>query len=156
MVLFGQYLHNEACSQAVLLDVPSILKAQNNMIKKAIAIFFSAALTGCMTVIPGTQSTYSDTKNTTPRVYSSNLESSLAAKCVIKNIDELLPHMIASITPEAPRPNVLEVRARSEAGFAAIMEISPVDGRGSLITTWISNHYIHANGSITKKITKDC
>ena len=62
------------------------------------------AVGGCA-VIPGTQSGYLDTKNTTPRVYSSKLERSLAAKCVIKKIDERLGEMIALLTPEAPRPH---------------------------------------------------
>jgi hypothetical protein len=108
---------------------------------------------GCA-VIPGTQSTYSDTKSTTPRVYSSKLERSLAAKCVIKNIDERLGIMIASLTPEEPRPNVLEVRGRGEVGFAAIIEIETIDG-GSTITTWISNHY-PAKGTLTNRITEGC
>lgn len=108
---------------------------------------------GCA-VIPGTQSTYSDTKNTTSRVYSSKLERSLAAKCVMKNIDERLGHIIASLTPEGPRPNVLEIRGRNEVGFAAIIEIETTDG-GSSITTWISNHY-PAKGTITSRITEGC
>ncbi|MFC6518931.1 hypothetical protein ACFQAT_03215 [Undibacterium arcticum] len=71
-----------------------------------------------------------------------------------KNIDERLAFLTASLTPEAPRPNVLEVRARSEVGFAAIIEIAPAD-KGSLITTWISNHY-PAKGTITNGITEGC
>lgn len=123
--------------------------------KKMIFLVVSVATAaGCAAVLPGTHSTFSDTKNTTPRVYASNLEGSIAAKCVIKNIDERLGHMIASLTPEGPRPNVLEVRARSEVGFAAIIEISPAE-RGSLITIWISNHY-PAKGLISSRITEGC
>ena len=123
--------------------------------KATFVIFYSLLITlaGCA-VIPGTQSTYLDIKKTKPRVYSSTLESSTAAKCVIKNIDERLGFIVASLNPEGPRPNVLEVRGRSEVGFAAIIEIEPVDA-GSTITVWISNHYPAKRG-ITKRITEGC
>jgi hypothetical protein len=123
-------------------------------IQRCARLLLFLTLAGCGAVFPGTQSTYLDTKNTIPRVYSSKLERSLAAICVIKNIDEHLGFMIAALTPEGPRPNVLEVRGRSEAGFAAIIEIETTDG-GSTMTTWVSNHYPF-KGAITNRITEGC
>ena len=108
----------------------------------------------CFLLLGGCASTYSDTKSNAPRVYSSKLELSIAAKCVLRNIDERHPEIIASVTPEAPRPNVLEIRGRSTVGFAAIIEIE-ASADGSNITTWISNHY-PGKGSVTDRITKGC
>lgn len=93
---------------------------------KAIPLIFCSlllTLAGCA-VIPGTQSTYSDTKSTMSRESSSKLDCSLVAKCVIKNIDERLAFMVASLSPEVPHPNVLEHRGRSNAGFAAIIGVA--------------------------------
>lgn len=64
----------------------------------------------------------------------------LAARCILKNIDEQYGTMDAKIQSNA-RPNMVEIRVRSAAaGVAAIVEIEPTE-KGSKITTRISNHY---------------
>jgi hypothetical protein len=77
-----------------------------------------------------------------------------AAKCAVKNLDERLPTFTAFISPESPRPGIVEIRAKSEVGFAAIVEVAPKEG-GSVMTTWISNHY-PMKGTLTNLITEGC
>lgn len=111
-------------------------------------------LAGC-SHIPGTESGVSDVRGTAPMIYASNLKDSVAAKCIMKNIDDHLAFMSASLSTDDSRPNLFEIRSRSKIGFAAIVEIEAAEN-GSKITTWISNHYARTKGIMANKITEGC
>jgi hypothetical protein len=119
-------------------------------------LFLAAFLTlvsGC-SHIPGTESTVPDTKSTPPMLISSTQETSLVAECIAKNIEDNYAAFFPMPVKEGSRKGVLELRVRSQIGFAAIIEIEPAE-QGSVITTRISNHYL-ARETLMKLFTSGC
>lgn len=101
-----------------------------------------SALTILVTLC-GCASSYTDTKSTAPFVYKSSLENTLAAKCIVDNANNRgAGGFFAFPVEKGVSPNTLEVKVNSpHTGFAAIFKIEQVSG-GSLITGWISDHYV--------------
>ena len=126
-----------------------------NKVRIAVTLGVFVLLTACVGVPPHfMQSRYEDTKSTTPYKFSAQRAPKEAAVCVLKNIDANRVAFSGALSPEQPKPDVYEVRAKSTHGFAAIAEIVPAE-RGSNITVWVSNHYM-GKGSIAKDIGDGC
>ena len=89
----------------------------------AILVLLALSLAGCaVTPISAFQSTYSDTKGTTPRVFQSSSPMDVAGKCAMHNIQERIASFNAAYSDEPTKPGTKEIRARSEVGVAAIVE----------------------------------
>lgn len=116
----------------------------------------SFLLGGCVSITPASfmQSTYLDTKGTTPRVFQSSNTVDAAAKCAMLNIQERIASFNAVYADEPAKPGTKEIRARSEVGMAAIVELAPT-ATGSSMTVWISNHY-PLKGTLAERISKGC
>lgn len=128
------------------------MKARCQRFRSQVIIASLFATSGC-TVIPGTESSVSDTRNTSPLTFAGSLSAPLAAKCIMKNIDERYGSMTSSLQ-EGTRSHALELRVRSAVGVAAIIEIEPAEG-GSLMTAWISSHYL-AKRTLLNTFTNGC
>lgn len=126
------------------------------MKKASIALLvISAALSGCVGApMSFLQSTYADTKGTSPYPFTGKLAPKEAAQCMLKNLDVKRVAFTGALSPEPPVGGVYEIRAKSTHGFAAIAEAAPMES-GSKITVWVSNHYTF-KGSIAKDIADGC
>lgn len=116
----------------------------------------TSMLSGCVSITPASfmQSTYLDTKGSTPRVYQSSSAVDAAGKCAMFNIQERIASFNAAYADEPAKPGTKEIRARSEVGMAAIVQLAPT-ATGSSITVWISNHY-PLKGTLAERISKGC
>jgi len=115
----------------------------------------AAVLAGCsVTPISAFQSTYSDTKATSPRIFQSKSNLEAASKCAMRNIEDRIASFHALYSQEPAKPGTKEIRVRSEVGVAAVVEISEAVS-GSAITVWISNHY-PLKGSLADRIANGC
>jgi hypothetical protein len=96
-----------------------------------------------VTILTGCVSSFIATKSTRPFQCESNLESTLAAKCIQDNANNRSDGDYNALpVEEGSRPNVLQVHVRSsKTECAAIFEIEPIVN-GSLVTGWISDDYI--------------
>ena len=113
-------------------------------------------LSGCVSITPASylQSTYLDTKGTTPRVFPSSKTVDAAGKCAMFNIQEGIASFNAMYAEEPAKPGTKEIRVRSEVGVAAIVVLEPTT-TGSSITVWISNHYPF-KGTLAERISNGC
>jgi hypothetical protein len=123
---------------------------------KVIALSLTAAaLAGCAaTPMSVFQSTYSDTKATSPRIFQSKSNLEAASKCAMKNIEDRIASFYAFYSQEPARPGTKEIRVRSEVGVAAVVEIAET-ASGSTISVWISNHY-PLKGLLSERISNGC
>ncbi|MDB5822214.1 MAG: hypothetical protein JWR21_918 [Herminiimonas sp.] len=117
------------------------------MTKTILAAVAALLLTSCA-VIPGTESNLADTRKTEPIVFESSQAALPAAKCVMKTVDDNFATMTPFLT-DGPAPNTYEVRIRSAAGVASVMDFEP-SGAGSKVTARISNHYPFRQSFLTK------
>lgn len=119
-------------------------------------IALAFGLTGCTSITPASflQSTYADTKGTTPRKFSSSTSIDKAAKCVMLNIENRIASFHAFPSEEPSTPGTKEIRARSEVGMAAVVELQPIPS-GTEISIWISNHY-PLKGTLAERISNGC
>lgn len=110
-------------------------------------------LCGCA-AIPGTESTVENTQSTTPIIFRSQKNVANVAECVIRNIDKNLGSMTPSLQTDA-RPKLMQVRVRSAAGVAGLVDVEADASGGSIVAVRISNHYL-AKQTLAKLFTKDC
>lgn len=122
-----------------------------------VVIFTTSMLSGCaVTPIGALQSTYTDTRGTTPLIFSSSGQPGAATACVMNNIDNKYAQFMPMLGPLTGKSNGSEIRVRSsEAGMAAVIEVQE-DSAGSAISVWISNHYVLFKDTIANRIAGGC
>ena len=123
----------------------------------AVLVLSSAvSLSGCVSITPASflQSTYSDTKGTAPHVFQSSNPMDVVGKCAMHNIQERIASFNAIYSDEPAKPGTKEIRARSEVGVAAVVELEPTP-TGTSITVWVSNHYPF-KGTLAERISNGC
>jgi len=120
---------------------------------KSLAFASLALLTGCMSTPSFMQSNVVDVRSTDSIVKTSSKDIQTAARCIVKNIEDRIGSMMPMLQ-EQTDPSSLEVRVRSEAGVAAIVEIAATSS-GSTLNVRISNNYPFKQ-SVADIFTRDC